>query len=42
MEGQEVGIQLKETTEGCREQEGYNDKDIVTLLERLEGLIEYL
>jgi hypothetical protein len=38
----EVGMQLKEAIEGCGEREGYSDEDIVTLLERLEGLIEYI
>lgn len=38
----EVGIQVKETIEACGEREGYSDEDIVTLLERLEGLIQYI
>jgi PII-like signaling protein len=38
----EVGLEVKAAIEGCGEREGYSNENIVTLLERLEVLIQYI
>jgi hypothetical protein len=37
-----LGITLKETIEGCKKREGFNDEDIVTLFEGLRRELEAL